>query len=225
MKTNVYVDGFNLYYGCLHNTPYKWLDIVALSATIIHIQHSDAALSKVHYFTSNVPARFSRTGILAGQNQAQYIGALKTLHPTIQIHEGRIEPRLTNMIANGDPLDLNAKISGWHLEEKETDVKIAIQCYSDAMHDPALQQIVVMSNDSDLAPALAKIREDRPEIRVGMIFPRRANSHRKSGRLEGESHWTRHHILEEELADHQLPGKVSGNVGRRTKTFRKPDSW
>ena len=29
MVTNVYVDGFNLYYGCLKSTPYKWLDPVS----------------------------------------------------------------------------------------------------------------------------------------------------------------------------------------------------
>ena len=30
MKTNVYVDAFNLYYGCCKNTPYRWLDIAQL---------------------------------------------------------------------------------------------------------------------------------------------------------------------------------------------------
>jgi hypothetical protein len=30
MKTNVYVDGFNLYYGCLKNTPFRWLNIAEL---------------------------------------------------------------------------------------------------------------------------------------------------------------------------------------------------
>ena len=29
--TNVYVDGFNLYYGCLKGTPHKWLDLDALA--------------------------------------------------------------------------------------------------------------------------------------------------------------------------------------------------
>ena len=27
LKTNVYIDAFNLYYGCLHKTPYRWLDL------------------------------------------------------------------------------------------------------------------------------------------------------------------------------------------------------
>ena len=29
MKANVYVDGFNLYYGAVKNTPYRWLNIAA----------------------------------------------------------------------------------------------------------------------------------------------------------------------------------------------------
>ena len=31
MRTQVYVDGFNLYYGALKDTPFKWLDPVKLA--------------------------------------------------------------------------------------------------------------------------------------------------------------------------------------------------
>ncbi len=31
MRTNIYIDGFNLYYGALKDTPYKWLDLKALT--------------------------------------------------------------------------------------------------------------------------------------------------------------------------------------------------
>lgn len=27
LRTRLYVDGYNLYYGCLKNTPHKWLDL------------------------------------------------------------------------------------------------------------------------------------------------------------------------------------------------------
>jgi hypothetical protein len=27
LKTRVYIDGFNLYYGLLRGTPHKWLDL------------------------------------------------------------------------------------------------------------------------------------------------------------------------------------------------------
>lgn len=30
MRVNVYVDGFNVYYGCIKGTVFKWLDILTL---------------------------------------------------------------------------------------------------------------------------------------------------------------------------------------------------
>jgi len=30
LRTRIHVDGYNLYYGCLKSTPYKWLDLMAL---------------------------------------------------------------------------------------------------------------------------------------------------------------------------------------------------
>ena len=35
MRTIVYVDGFNLYYGAVRGTPYKWLDLRALFTRIL----------------------------------------------------------------------------------------------------------------------------------------------------------------------------------------------
>jgi hypothetical protein len=35
LRTRVYVDGYNLYYGCLKNTPDKWLDLRALVVLVL----------------------------------------------------------------------------------------------------------------------------------------------------------------------------------------------
>ena len=35
MRTYVYIDGFNLYYGALKGTAHKWLDINALFRNIL----------------------------------------------------------------------------------------------------------------------------------------------------------------------------------------------
>lgn len=35
MKTYVYVDGFNLYYGAVKGTPFKWLDIRQLCQLLL----------------------------------------------------------------------------------------------------------------------------------------------------------------------------------------------
>jgi hypothetical protein len=50
---NVYVDGFNLYYGCLKGSPYKWLDLEILCRVLLP---SDQ-ISKIRYFTAKVSAR------------------------------------------------------------------------------------------------------------------------------------------------------------------------
>lgn len=52
LRTRVYVDGYNLYYGCLRKTPYKWLDIRALAERI---------LATVLLDVEGEPAKFSLT--------------------------------------------------------------------------------------------------------------------------------------------------------------------
>ncbi len=35
MRTSVYIDGLNLYYGALKGTPFKWLDPIKLSTAVL----------------------------------------------------------------------------------------------------------------------------------------------------------------------------------------------
>ena len=51
MRTFVYVDGFNLYYGALKGTAFKWLDPVALLKRILQPHHD---IVKLKYFTARV---------------------------------------------------------------------------------------------------------------------------------------------------------------------------
>ena len=47
MRTAFFVDGYNLYYGVLHGSPHKWLDLPALLASILHVQDPRAELVSV----------------------------------------------------------------------------------------------------------------------------------------------------------------------------------
>ena len=49
---NVYIDGFNLYYGALKGTPYKWLDLARLCQALLP---SDT-IQEIKYFTARVSA-------------------------------------------------------------------------------------------------------------------------------------------------------------------------
>ena len=41
MRTCIYVDGYNLYYGRLYGTEYKWLDVVALFSEMVRTVLAD----------------------------------------------------------------------------------------------------------------------------------------------------------------------------------------
>jgi len=34
-KTYVYIDGFNFYYGCIRNSPYRWLDLFKFAQAML----------------------------------------------------------------------------------------------------------------------------------------------------------------------------------------------
>jgi len=79
LRTNVYIDGFNLYYA-IRKTPFKWLNLSALCSRLLPT-HS---IQKIKYFTAivialphdlNVPLR-----------QAIYLRALRTLSD-LEIHD------------------------------------------------------------------------------------------------------------------------------------------
>ncbi len=99
----------------------------------------------------------------------------------------------------------------WMIEEKQTDVNIALQAYRDVARG-VCDQVVICSNDSDLEPALRLIRQDVPTATIGLIMPLRAQAHgdgkSPNKRLTPLAHWVRHHILDDELTRAQLPQNV-----------------
>ena len=86
LKTNFYVDGFNLYYRAVKDTPYKWLNLldVCQYLTPTHL------VNRIRYFTAAIQPR---TGDLQGpQRQQTYIRALRTI-PNLVVHYGLFRPR------------------------------------------------------------------------------------------------------------------------------------
>lgn len=47
MRTYGYVDGYNLYYGRLKHTSYKWPDLKGLLADMLHIQQPEVFVNVV----------------------------------------------------------------------------------------------------------------------------------------------------------------------------------
>ena len=82
MRTRVYVDGFNLYYGALKGSPFKWLDPVRLATRLLP---PECAIDKLGYFTARVSGMLDAG---APGRQQIYFNALDTL-PEVELHFGR----------------------------------------------------------------------------------------------------------------------------------------
>lgn len=228
MRTAFFIDGYNLYYGLLADTPYKWLNLPALLAHINRIQNPVSFTVEVNYFTSPVLPSLATRGRQSGEAQDVYIRALKANGVTVHLGRHRLErgsaPR---HIAGIQPSRLD-KVDIWDLEEKETDVNLAVSMYRLLSRQQALdaaeriEQIVLVSADTDMTPALKAIKEDFPEIIVGIILPHREGIERGvPGSLKNYSDWLRRHVKLDELKAHQFPNRVP----TRKKPADKPDYW
>jgi hypothetical protein len=54
VRTAFFVDGYNLFYGLLAGTPYKWLNLKGLLAHVAYIENPQSSIISVDYFTSSV---------------------------------------------------------------------------------------------------------------------------------------------------------------------------
>ncbi|AQZ93645.1 NYN domain-containing protein [Halopseudomonas phragmitis] len=228
MRTAFFVDGYNLYYGLLRGSPHKWLDLGALLDSILRVQDPSAFLDSVHYFTAPVIAKLATRGQLSNDAQHRYIRALqaKGVHVTLGNH--RLGRGYAPLYLDGKKSSRLDQVAIWELEEKETDVNLALGMYRSACksHLTGLSQIVLVSGDTDLSPALSAIREDFPHIALGIILPHRQEAggvmRNPPGSLKKCSDWMRTYISDSELEACQLPAKIPLP---RKPAIVKPDYW
>lgn len=163
MRTNVYVDGFNLYYGCLDQSPYKWLDLNALCLRLL----KQTEIQRIRYFTAKLSAR--PTDPQQPQRQATYIRALHTL-PNISVHYGEFKDRKKNLRLVNPPR-IGKKRAFVHVpEEKGSDVNLASYLLMDGFTKDC-DIAVVLSNDSDLKTPVQIARSPAIGIKVGIFNP------------------------------------------------------
>jgi uncharacterized LabA/DUF88 family protein len=227
-KTTIYIDGYNLYYSRLRGTPFKWLDVVALFRDqILAVQDPTAQVVALKYFTAPIKAKYARHGAASEEAQAQYHRALLAKDPgMVQIIKGfHIFNRaaLPAFLEGQPPRKEDLKLV-WMIEEKQTDVNLALEIYRDAIRGDS-EQVVICSNDSDIEPALRFLNTDAPQTIVGLVMPlsedAAAQGKYPNKRLTALAHWVRHAIRDEELEAAQLPR----HVVTRKKAASKPAHW
>ena len=153
-----YVDGFNLYYGAVKGTPYKWLDI---SKMIQHLLPKNQVL-KIKYFTALVNSRPQDP--LQPLRQQIYLRALKTI-PNLEIILGHFLSHEVRMPLAKCAPGKQKYVSVIKTEEKGSDVNIATHLLHDG-YQGTYGVAIVISNDSDLVEAIKIVQN---ELKKGVI--------------------------------------------------------
>lgn len=194
-------------------------------------QEPTANVVAIKYFTSPVKASYARHGAESANAQTQYLRALQARNPgLVEVIQGFHIFQPTNLptyTEDEDPTKtLLTKV--WMIEEKQTDVNLALHVYSDVIQG-ACEQVVICSNDSDIEPALKMIRAHAPHVRIGLVMPLReavgedeqVSKVYPNARLTKYADWVRRYIRNDELVQSQLPT----NVPTKKKPASKPGHW
>ena len=160
---NVYIDGFNLYYGCLKDTPYRWLDLGTFSALLLPASHS---IHRIRYYTARVSAFPNDPD--APRRQAVYLRALATI-PNLSLVFGHFLSSVVMMPLASPPPAGQRFARVIKREEKGSDVNLASHLLVDAFTKDCAVAFVI-SNDSDLLEPI-RIARRQLGVPVGLALP------------------------------------------------------
>lgn len=212
VRTIVYIDGFNLYYGCLKGTPYRWLDVEALSRRLLRL---DSEIVAIKYFTARVQPRPENPQ--QAQRQQVYLRALATL-PALTVEFGHFITR-TAVRRLVNPRPRGPKYAEvWTTEEKGSDVNLASHLLVDGFRE-RYDLAVVISNDGDLKEPVRFVRQDL-ERPVGILNPHGNRSWALSPRQLPRGSFYKP-IRQAALEASQFPDRMHDANGE----FRRPDRW
>jgi uncharacterized LabA/DUF88 family protein len=202
---NVYIDGFNLYYGAVRGSPYKWLDLAALC----HRMLPNDTVQSIEYFTAIVSARRHDPGLPV--RQQVYLRALRTI-PNISICYGHFLTHSVRMVLTGS----NPAKKVWvdKTEEKGSDVNIATHLLREA-YQKRFEVAVLITNDSDLVEPVRIVRRDL-HLPVGILNPQQHHS----AVLKAEATFMKR-IRQTDVAACQFPTIMNDSKGQ----FHKPPTW
>lgn len=163
LKTYVYIDGFNFYYGCIRNSPYRWLDLFKFAQSML--PKNDVV--RVKYFTAIVKS--STKDPTKVVRQQTYLRALSTI-PQIEIFLGSFQSHPVKR----PKADGSGTVEVIDMKEKGSDVNLATELLVDGFTD-LYDVAAVVSNDSDLVAPIRAVRTKLGKA-VGIINPHQRQS-------------------------------------------------
>jgi hypothetical protein len=157
------VDGFNLYHSVRDagwkcgGKCFKWLDLRSFCASYLHHFGRDAKLEDLHYFSA-LATHLGRPDVVI--RHQTFLAAIRGSGAKVEM--GKFK-RKTVWCAT-----CQQKLPKY--EEKESDVAMATRLLSLLVTD-ACDTAVLVTGDTDLAPAIRAAKALFPKKRVCMLFP------------------------------------------------------
>lgn len=208
-KTVFLIDGFNLYHSIrdlIKQYPHataKWLDIKFLCQSYLHLLDRDAILDSVYYFSAYA-YHLADPGVVSRHQLC--VRALESSGVKTQM--SRFKPR-----------DMTCPMchqSFVRHDEKETDVAISTKLMDLAARNEC-EFVVLITGDTDIAPAVKSAKLLCPGIHISFLFP----FNRKNRELEQIADST-YKIGVKSYTSHQFPNPLI--LPDRTRLF-KPSTW
>ena len=215
MRTIVYIDAFNLYYGACRAPGRRWLDPSALATRLL----SNDEIVEIGYFTANVKKDLEDPG--AQDRQRLYHRALQTI-PNLEIFLGRyISKEIGGELVDPAPGEPRKRIVRTY-EEKGTDVNLATRLLVDGFNG-RYESAAVISNDGDLKMPTQIVREEL-NLPVTVVNPVLHSKHRSAALspdpLPSNASFIR--LSARDVKECQFPDQVISPKGAK---LVKPAAW
>lgn len=210
-RVSFLVDGFNVYHSAkearadLMGASTLWLDLRTLLSSYLSIFGKDAVLEDIYYFSA-LAKHIDSTRPGTTRKHENYIDCLRSTG--VKIRLGRFKYK--TVWCRG------CRTNNVHYEEKETDVALSLKIM-ELFHLDACDTVVLMTGDTDLAPAVRMAADVFPAKTICFGFPyKRKNKELNS--ITSKSFL----IRKERYAANQFEDPFTGVAGR---TIPKPPNW
>lgn len=210
-RTTFLVDGFNLYHSLrtaseeLNGATTKWLDLSSLLRSYLPSIGGGAQIERIYYFSALAThLELRQPGVTV--RHRSYIECLQStgIMPVL----GRFKSKQVHC--------RNCRRQNEHFEEKETDVAMSTKLL-EVLHLDAADTVVLVTGDTDLAPAVRTAQSLFPTKRIWFVFPYKRKNSELARLADGSCY-----IRKERYVQHQFPAVVTLATGR---TITRPTTW
>jgi len=204
------IDGFNLYHSVREACNYfddkslRWLNISSLCSNYLDLISRDREVEDIYYFSAL--AHHKGRSVVARHNK--FLKAIKDTGIKVELS------RFKNKTMECKKCHTQFVTH----EEKETDVALAVKMLELCFKNQC-DIVVVMSGDTDMAPAARTIRRLCPDKRVVFLFPYKRKN-RELQHLVGTGNYFA--IKKEQYKRHKFPDEIVLNNGGK---ITKPIEW